>query len=352
MKKQQWLATIAIFLTMAVILLGAYTRLTDAGLGCPDWPGCYGFLKVPVQEHHIAAAQQAFPERPLEPHKAWNEMVHRYFAGSLGLLIAAIFFVAMFNRQSPKLLPSVLLALVVFQAALGMWTVTLNLLPLVVMGHLLGGFSLLCLLAVHWLRLHPQYQLQQPQPLSLQPFAVLAILVLLAQIALGGWTAANYAALACIDLPICEAGWQQRLNISEAFDLHLGHDDYEYGVMSAEARQTVHVFHRLGAIVTLLTVAAFLLQLWRYTSSAVLRRLALAAAALLTLQFSLGVLNVVLHLPLANAVAHNFVAANLLMLLVVIYMQLRYGAKERRVRIGDVSDDGKTLNTVTGKEAI
>ena len=352
MKKQQWLATIAIFLTMAVILLGAYTRLTDAGLGCPDWPGCYGFLKVPVQEHHVAAAQQAFPERPLEPHKAWNEMVHRYFAGSLGLLIAAIFFVAMFNRQSPKLLPSVLLALVVFQAALGMWTVTLNLLPLVVMGHLLGGFSLLCLLAVHWLRLHPQYQLRQPQPPSLRPFAVLAILVLLVQIALGGWTAANYAALACIDLPICEAGWQQRLNISEAFDLHLGHDDYEYGVMSAEARQTVHVFHRLGAVVTLLTVAAFLLQLWRHSRSAAIRRLVLAAGALLTLQFSLGVLNVVLHLPLANAVAHNFVAANLLMLLVVIYMQLRYGAKAHRASVDTLSHNGKALNTLTGKEAI
>lgn len=327
MKKQQWLATIAIFLTMGVILLGAYTRLTDAGLGCPDWPGCYGFLKVPVQEHHIAAAQQAFPERPLEPHKAWNEMVHRYFAGSLGLLIAAMFFVALFSRQSPKLLPSVLLALVVFQAALGMWTVTLNLLPLVVMGHLLGGFSLLCLLAVHWLRLHPQFRVQQPQLVSLKPLAVVAILVLIGQIALGGWTAANYAALACIELPICEAGWQQRMNLSEAFDLHLGHEDYEYGVMSAEARQTVHVFHRFGAIVTLLILATFLLQLWRRATSSVLKRLTLGAATLLLLQFSLGVLNVALHLPLANAVAHNFVAANLLMVLVLIYTQLRHSSK-------------------------
>lgn len=330
MKKQQWLATIAIFLTMGVILLGAYTRLTDAGLGCPDWPGCYGFLKVPHQEHHIAAAEQAFPDRPLVHHKAWNEMVHRYFAGSLGLLIAAIFFVAMFSRDSPKLLPSVLLALVVFQAALGMWTVTLNLLPLVVMGHLLGGFTLLSLLAVHWLRLHPELRVQEPQLLSLQPFAIVAIIVLVAQIALGGWTAANYAALACIDLPICETGWQQRLNISEAFDLHLGHDDYEYGVMSAEARQTVHVFHRFGAIVTLLVVASFLLQLWRRATTSVLKKLTLAASLLLLLQFSLGVLNVVLHLPLANAVAHNFIAANLLMLLVIILMQLRYGNKNSK----------------------
>ena len=330
MKKQQWLATIAIFLTMGVILLGAYTRLTDAGLGCPDWPGCYGFLKVPHQEHHIAQAEQAFPERPLEPHKAWNEMVHRYFAGSLGLLIAAIFFSALINKQSPKLLPSVLLALVVFQAALGMWTVTLNLLPLVVMGHLLGGFTILCLLAVHWLRLHPQRLVAEPELVSLKPFAALALVVLVSQIALGGWTAANYAALACIDLPICEAGWTQRLNISEAFDLHLGHDDYEYGVMSAEARQTVHVFHRFGAIVTLAIVASFLWQLWRRTSSALLRKLTLAGAALLAIQFSLGVLNVVLHLPLVNAVAHNFVAANLLMVLVVIFVQLRHSSALHR----------------------
>lgn len=324
MKKQQWLATIAIFLTMGVILLGAYTRLTDAGLGCPDWPGCYGFLKVPHQEHHVAAAQQAFPDRPLEPHKAWNEMVHRYFAGSLGLLVTAIFFTALFTRSSSKVLPGILLLLVIFQAALGMWTVTLNLLPLVVMGHLLGGFTLLSLLAVHWLRLHPQYQVQEPKLVSLRPLAALALIMLLAQIALGGWTAANYAAMACIDLPICEAGWTERLNFSEAFDLHLGHDDYEYGVMSAEARQTVHVIHRLGAVITLLVVAGFLLTLWRRAGTRLIKRLTLAAAALLVLQFSLGVLNVVLHLPLANAVAHNFVAANLLMLLVLIFCQLQY----------------------------
>lgn len=327
MKTQQWLATIAIFLTMGVILLGAYTRLTDAGLGCPDWPGCYGFFKVPQAEQQIAAAMQAFPERPLEAHKAWNEMVHRYFAGSLGLLIAAIFFVALFRKQSEKLIPSILLILVVFQAALGMWTVTLNLLPLVVMGHLLGGFTLLSLLALYWLKLHPHYQVQQPELVSLKPMAALAIIVLVAQIALGGWTAANYAALACIELPVCEAGWQQRINIGEAFDLHLGHADYEYGVMSAEARQTVHIFHRFGAIITLLVLATFLTQLWRKAGSRLLRRLTLAAFTLLLLQFSLGVMNVVMHLPLANAVAHNFVAANLLMLLVLIYRQLRHSGE-------------------------
>ena len=220
-----------------------------------------------------------------------------------------------------------LLAVIIMQAMLGMWTVTLNLLPLVVMGHLLGGFSLLSLLAVYWLKLHPDYRVQEPQLVSLKPFAVLAIIVLVSQIALGGWTAANYAALACIELPVCEQGWLERLNLSEAFDLHLGHDDYEYGVMSAEARQTVHVFHRFGAMVTLIILAAFLLQLWRRAQAPLMRKLILAAATLLLLQFSLGVMNGALHLPLLNAVAHNFVAANLLMLMVVIYMQLRHSSR-------------------------
>lgn len=318
MRKQQWLAAFAIGLTLCVILLGAYTRLTDAGLGCPDWPGCYGFLKVPAQEHHIAAAQQAFPERPLEAHKAWNEMIHRYFAGSLGLLIAVIFFSSLFSRGGPKLLPAALLLLVIFQAALGMWTVTLNLMPLVVMGHLLGGFSLLCLLVIYWFKLKPATKVTEPGLTLAKPLSIIALVLLIGQIALGGWTAANYAALACIELPVCEAGWQQRLNVSEAFDLHLGHDDYEYGVMSAEARQTVHIFHRIGALITLTAVGLFLLMLWRQAKSPLLRKLTLAASALLITQFTLGVLNVAWHLPLANAVAHNFVAANLLAVIVIL----------------------------------
>ena len=135
MKLLRMLVSMAIVLAMLVIILGAYTRLTDAGLGCPDWPGCYGFLKVPQHETHVAIAEARFPERPVEAHKAWNEMIHRYFAGSLGLLIAGIFLLSWRLQQKVTVLPTVLLALVVFQAALGMWTVTLSLFPLVVMGH-------------------------------------------------------------------------------------------------------------------------------------------------------------------------------------------------------------------------
>jgi cytochrome c oxidase assembly protein subunit 15 len=317
MKALKVLVSSAVVLAMLVILLGAYTRLTDAGLGCPDWPGCYGFLKVPEQAHHIEQAEALYPERPVESHKAWNEMIHRYFAGTLGLLILAIFLFSL--KQKRLLLPSLLLGLVVFQAALGMWTVTLALHPVVVMGHLLGGFSLLSLLAVYWWQLQPAPLIAVKQSLKLLFWPVL--LVLAAQIALGGWTAANYAALACIQLPVCEAGWTSQLNFDEAFSLHLGYDNYEYGVMSQSARATVHVMHRVGAVITLLVVAAYAIALWR-TSAGLMRNLAVAVLVLLLLQFSLGLANVVLHLPLANAVAHNFVAANVVMCLVVIGYQL------------------------------
>lgn len=311
------LVSCSVVLAMLVILLGAYTRLTDAGLGCPDWPGCYGFLKVPEQAHHIEQAQALYPERPVESHKAWNEMIHRYFAGTLGLLILAIFLFSL--KQKRLLLPSLLLALVIFQAALGMWTVTLALHPVVVMGHLLGGFTLLSLLALYWWQLQPAPFFVVKQSLKLLFWPVL--LVLIAQIALGGWTAANYAALACIQLPVCEAGWASQLNFDEAFSLHLGYDNYEYGVMSQSARATVHVMHRIWAVITLLVVAAYAIALWR-NSSGVVKTLSFAVLLLLLLQFSLGLANVVLHLPLANAVAHNFVAANLVMCLVVIGYQL------------------------------
>lgn len=324
MKTLYRLVLVAILLTMMVIALGAYTRLTDAGLGCPDWPGCYGMLQLP-KEHHAEMAAALYPERPLEPHKARNEMVHRYFAGSLGLVIAAIFLLSWRLQRKLVLLPAVLLGLVIFQAALGMWTVTLNLFPLVVMAHLLGGFSLLTLLWLYRRQLHLQLAGKAPAPVpestGLRRLGSWACLVLLLQIALGGWTSANYAALSCVELPLCHSGWSEQLRFGEAFDLHLGHDNYEFGVMSKEARQTIHISHRLGALLTLLVVGAFALRL--YQAGGLHRRQAQLVLALLGLQFSLGVANVWLLLPLGNAVAHNFVAANLLAALVIARLQLQ-----------------------------
>jgi len=317
------LITFTLCWTMLVIILGAYTRLTDAGLGCPDWPGCYGFLKVPHKAEKMEIAAARFPERPLEHHKAWNEMIHRYLAGTLGLLIGALFLICWRQQKRLTALPSALLGIVIFQATLGAWTVTMGLLPIVVLAHLLFGFILFSLLALFWLQQHPNWRNTEQHLHPLLPLALIALIVVFLQIALGGWTAANYAALACIDLPLCEAGWSGRLAFAEAFDLHLGHDDYEYGVMSQDARATIHVLHRLGAVITFSVVAWFAWRLYRVAQTQLMQRLAQAIALVLLVQFTLGVLNIVLHLPLANAVAHNFVGANLLMLLVIACYQIR-----------------------------
>lgn len=318
MKVLRQMVSLAIVLAMLVIALGAYTRLTDAGLGCPDWPGCYGLLQIP-QAHHVEHAAALYPQRPLETDKARNEMVHRYFAGTLGLLIAAIFCYSWYLYRRPQRLPTLLLLLVVLQAALGMWTVTLNLQPVIVMGHLLGGFSLLTLLWWYRQQLSPPPADIASGSAALRRLGTVAVLVLGMQISLGGWTSANYAALACVDLPVCHAGWQQQLNFSEAFDLHLGHDNYEYGVMSKEARQTVHVSHRFGAILTTVVLLWFGGCLWQQPAW---RGYAKLIFSLLALQVTLGIINVVALLPLANAVAHNFVAVHLLVATVLARRQL------------------------------
>ena len=320
-----------LLLTLMVIALGAYTRLTDAGLGCPDWPGCYGLLHPPVQDHHIEQALNNFPEATIEPHKARNEMLHRYIAGLLGLCVLAIFIASLalgrFRGHS-----GVLLLLVVLQAALGMWTVTLNLLPLVVLGHLLGGFSLLCLLMLLRVRLasclanamaEPGAALE-PGLRKLLPLGYLALLVLVAQIALGGWTSANYAAVVCHQLPFCEAGWQQRFSLDAAFHMPLGHETYEYGVLPYEARMSIHVMHRMGALVTAILLGSFAWLLWRRACTPAMRKLSITLLALLALQILLGLMNIVAQLPLWNAVAHNLVAANLLMMLVVVLQQVHW----------------------------
>ena len=307
----------ALVVTAVVIMLGAYTRLTDAGLGCPDWPGCYGFLTVPTQAEHVAQAELAFPERPVEAHKAWNEMIHRYFAGSLGLLILGIFLLSMKAKQAMGL-PTVLLVTVCFQAVLGMWTVTMNLQPLVVMGHLLGGFTTFSLLLLMALRLRRQLKPSWIPSLSVvvdKPMLrllKLSVVVLVLQIALGGWTASNYAAVACIQLPVCEDGWQQKFNLAQALTVPTGHADYEYGVFPFEARMTIHILHRMGAAVTTLVLMLLLWRLWR-TGQSGNQQMAMGVGLLLIAQVGLGISNVMLQIPLAIAVAHNFVAAGLLL---------------------------------------
>ena len=316
---------IAIGLAAVVVILGAYTRLTDAGLGCPDWPGCYGFLTVPEQSHELQQAEQAFPQRPVEVEKAWNEMIHRYFAGSLGLLIGAIWLFSLTLKRH-RVLTSVLLVTVCFQAVLGMWTVTMNLMPLVVMGHLLGGFATFCLLVLLALTIRRNENQTKPEvPLfTVAPkmllLSKLVMLILVGQIALGGWTAANYAAVVCTELPVCEGQWQSKFDFEQAFSIPTGHATYEYGVFSYEARMTIHIMHRVGALVTLLAVFS-LAWLMVKTESVRTRQYGFALFALVSFQFALGITNVVFNLPLFIAVAHNFIALCLLATLLAVMVK-------------------------------
>mgnify|MGYP000087705925 CR=1 FL=1 len=319
----QHLAAVASILAFGVVVLGAFVRLTDAGLGCPDWPGCYGQVGVPDRE-----AVSGDYGRPLEPAKAWKEMIHRYFAGTLGLVIAGLGVWAWRRRHQPgesPALPLFLVALVVFQAVLGMWTVTWLLKPLVVTAHLLGGMATLALL--WWLALRRGQWLgaaKQADP-GWRKGALIALLVLVAQIALGGWTSANYAALACPDFPACYQGqWWPRTDFGEAFTLWHGLGiDYEGGVLTHPARTAIHLTHRIGAVVTLVVVGTVAAGLMRAGKSRPVRHLAGGIALLLLGQVALGIANVVFGLPLVVAVAHNAVAAALVVALVTLNHVLR-----------------------------
>lgn len=307
------LIKMSLVLTFVVVMLGAYTRLADAGLGCPDWPGCYGQLTVPNEQHEIALAKSLYPSLVVEADKAWLEMIHRYFAGTLGLVVFAITVIGIRTQQlSPRLALS-LSVVVIFQALLGMWTVTMMLMPIVVMGHLLGGFTLFSLLALSLWRAQAA---QQPQTTSSSGFGlrVLALGVLIAvvmQIALGGWTSSNYAALMCTTLPICQGDWVSHLDFATAFELiQPKQESYEFGTLDYGARMTIHITHRIGAVVVALMVSILAFRLFKYAAQ--YRGLAMILMSLLTAQIGLGIANVLLSLPLVVAVAHNLGAALLL----------------------------------------
>ena len=313
------LALASILLALVVIVLGAYTRLTDAGLGCPDWPGCYGLVGVPMTTETIQEANQAFPERPVEVEKAWNEMIHRYFASTLGLFILIIAGLAVFKRKAtePLKLPIFLLILVCFQGALGMWTVTLNLLPAVVMMHLLGGFTVISCLFLLYLRMTPyQLPMGNGHMREYAKYGLLGIVLLVVQIALGGWVSANYASLACTELPICEGNWTENLAFKGAFSIPEA-ENYEFGAHPYYERMTMHVVHRFGAIVVSAYLIWLAFVLYTKANSNMLKKLGSTIVVVLFVQIALGISNVVYSLPLTVATLHNAVAACLLLVMVM-----------------------------------
>ncbi|VAW51725.1 Heme A synthase, cytochrome oxidase biogenesis protein Cox15-CtaA [hydrothermal vent metagenome] len=310
------LSFVAVLLAFTVVLLGAYTRLVDAGLGCPDWPGCYGFLTVPEKAIDVQTAAEAFPNTPLEAHKAWPEMIHRYFAGSLGLLVAALAVIGFVNRnknEQPLLLSYSLLGIIIFQAALGMWTVTMGLLPIIVMGHLLGGFITLTLLLILFLNIRHDNPVAWASPV--RSAALIGVLIVFVQIILGGWTSANYAAIICADFPTCQGAMIPPLDFSGAFTISTeGVSSYLGGHLDNASRVTIQWMHRVGALITtvymLYLITKLFLNGWK--------KFSLWLSAVLIAQVSLGISNVVFSLPLAVAVAHNGVAVLLLMSLATL----------------------------------
>ena len=310
------LAGFGVLFALLVVSVGSYTRLADAGLGCPDWPGCYGFLTVPDQVNELNLATQRYPDAPVEFVKAWWEMGHRYIAGALLLLVFGILVTAYRGREredTPVKLASVLMFVILCQAAFGAWTVTLKLWPQVVTGHLLGGFTTLSLIWLLFLRQGGFSDVVSalPKPSLLAKTAFVAVVL---QIALGGWVSSNYAALACYDFPSCDGTYTPEINLQQGFNfLQSVGPNYLGGLMTNEARMAIHWVHRIGAVIVLLVVGGLVWQMVRQV--AVVGYLLLAA--LLT-QITLGILNVVWVLPLLNATAHNTVGALLLLVLVTI----------------------------------
>jgi heme a synthase len=372
--RRRWLTAgliTACLVCLALIAFGGFVRLQHAGLGCPDWPTCYGKLTWPTQAGDVAIANALHPDRPVEHSKTWPEQVHRIIAGVLGLLVLGLTLAA--SRAAKASLPPILAAVVLIglsiplyikahygvasafaiageclllasalrtrhqarwllvalawicvQALFGMWTVTWKLKPFIVTAHLLGGMALIALL--FWTTIRADFKAAIPREHWLLPnwILLLALAALVLQIALGGWVSTNYASWACPDFPRCQGVWLPPTDFKEAFVLWRGIGvDYEGGILDGTARTAIHLTHRIGGVVA--GSILLLLGIW-----AILRGLkvqGVALIAVLTLQIALGIANIKTALALPVAVAHNGVAAVLLVTLLWLMHQVRYAPR-------------------------
>lgn len=310
------------FLTLDLIMFGAFVRLTDSGLGCPDWPGCYGSVTPIGAIESIRQAVQVMPDGPVTLPKAWIEMIHRYVGALLGFLIIMISWMAWRHRDkfeySPRL-AFVTLAAVCLQGAFGAWTVTMKLMPLIVTAHLLGGMSLLALMT--WLaareRAYPAVQLAS---LRFKPWVAIGLALLFVQIALGGWVSTNYAALACMDFPTCNGSWLPPMDLENGFSLIRGLGEMPGGEMISQTALTgIHWVHRNFAFV----IFAFMgLLSWRLMKDPGLKGPAQLVLALLVAQLFTGLTTIFFQWPLLIAVLHNGGAAGLVLATVTLLFRL------------------------------
>ena len=309
----------ASFLTTCVVVFGAYVRLTDAGLGCPDWPGCFGTLTVPESEVAMMEAHKLYPGSIVEVGKAWREMIHRYLAGILGLIVLAISIASYKLRNELKVsitLPFSILTLIIFQAALGMWTVTELLKPAIVTAHLMGGMTTLGLLTYMTHRHIGAVSNTIIINPGTKPFIRFGLILLFIQIMLGGWTSTNYAALACTDFPTCHGSLMPDMDFKNAFNIfrELGMTSSGEG-LSIQALQAIQWVHRVGAIVLTFYFIYIAYLLRSYPPARFYKNLMILV---LFLQIIIGIANLLMYLPLFLATLHNLGAALLVIITVII----------------------------------
>ncbi len=347
MDKQRTLSILAFcacLFALCVIGLGAFTRLIDAGLGCPDWPGCYGHLTVPLNDAARTVANTQFPNNPFVNYKAWAEMIHRYAVGGLSLFIISIACWVFSNRQARVikniLAVLVLLSLLSYQIILGQLTVTLKLLPVIVSQHLLGGFLILSVLWLIYLMNRQgaivlvRTSLEVKNRGLMLVMAMIALLLVFSQISLGAWTSTNYASLSCPDFPFCmNNNIHMPMQFKEAFNLFspIG-INYDGGVLSESVRQTIQMTHRLGALIVTLYLFVFaIIALPRFKDFSAIIKIFYVILGLLCVQLCIGMANVIFKLPLATAILHNVMAV--LLLLAVIALIFKIITCSRKVSI-------------------
>ena len=322
------LTVIALFLTFDLILFGAFTRLSDSGLGCPDWPGCYGHASPIGATQAIELAQTAMPTGPVTWHKAWIEMIHRYLAMLVGILILTL---AVFSWRKERTLwgwPSLTLVWVCIQGAFGAFTVTMKLFPAIVSMHLLGGLLLLVLLTVQWVRQRHIADRMTDRALPVAVYVVtgLTFLSVLIQAGLGAWVSSNYAVLACDTYPLCQGNWLPEMNLNKAFEFWrpLGQDASGQAI-PFQALAAIHMVHRWHAVIPTLCIL-YLARAWMNNG---LRQQGIFLLALLFLQFATGISNAVLGWPLLAALLHTGAAAVLLALLTWVLASTRPRSADR-----------------------
>jgi heme a synthase len=337
-RRLQALTLLVLFLTFDLVLFGTFTRLTDSGLGCPDWPGCYGNASPSGARAQIDQAQAAMPTGPVTHGKAWIEMLHRYLATAVGVLILTLAAGTWVLRRRGAAVspwwPTATLAWVCLQGAFGAWTVTMKLFPAMVTLHLLAGMVLLALLCRQALAyVHAQHaRLAVEIDPALRGWLFAATALVWFQVALGGWVSTNYAVLACSEFPACQGSWWPAMDFRQGFELWRELGKTAAGEHIAfEALTAIHYVHRLVAYVVLALLG---LLAWQLHRRAVLRTQARWMAGLVALQFATGISNVVLDWPMAAAVAHTGGAAGLILVLTWALVESRSSRKVPQVELG------------------